>query len=140
MDLGRAHHVEALDMHKPCIQCGTPGHESRCDEHRLAQRRTAEQPGENARRRAQGRYTAKQRGYDSAWQRLSARARRLQPFCSDCGHWGSNANPLTCDHSREAWERHDAGLPIRLQDVDVLCRVCNIKRGAARSLTSVGAA
>jgi len=45
----------------------------------------------------------------------------VQPFCTDCGHWGSNANPLTTDHLR--W-------PARtLADVDVVCRSCNSKRG-----------
>ena len=68
------------------------------------------------------------RGYGSAWQRLSARARRLQPFCSDCGA----TDDLTADHSPEAWERVAAGLPVRLADVDVVCRGCNSRRGRAR--------
>lgn len=69
-------------------------------------------------------------GYDAAWDRLSKRARRLQPWCSDCG----TSTDLTCDHSPEAWERKERGLPIRLQDVDVVCRACNSRRGPARQL------
>jgi hypothetical protein len=56
---------------KPCIECGEPSTESRCDEHQL-------QPW----RHHEG--IARARGYDAAWDKLSRRARRLQPFCSDC--------------------------------------------------------
>lgn len=73
------------------------------------------------------------RGYDRAWRQLSRRARRLQPFCSDCG----SPYDLTADHSPTAWERRDAGLPIRLQDVDVVCRRCNAERGPARGPEAV---
>lgn len=69
-----------------------------------------------------------QQGYDNTWQRLSKRARAAQPWCSDCGA----EDDLTTDHSTEAWQRRDAGLVIRLQDVDVVCRRCNGERGAAR--------
>lgn len=68
------------------------------------------------------------RGYGYRWAKLSKRARELQPFCSDCGR----PDDLTADHSVEAWKRHDAGLPVRLRDVDVVCRDCNTDRGAAR--------
>ena len=77
--------------------------------------------------------TAKSRGYGAAWVRLSRRARRLQPFCSDCGR----TEDLTTDHSPTAWARHDAGLPIRLEDVDVVCVVCNSDRGPARGPDAV---
>lgn len=69
-----------------------------------------------------------QRGYDAAWRRLSRRARRLQPFCSDCGA----VDDLTTDHSPEAWKRHAAGREITLDLVAVVCRSCNGKRGRAR--------
>ena len=71
---------------------------------------------------------ARLRGYDTAWTRLSKQARAKQPFCSDCG---STAD-LQCDHSPGAWQRHALGLPIRLEDVDVVCGACNRKRGKAR--------
>lgn len=72
--------------------------------------------------------TRHERGYDAAWSRLSARARRLQPFCLDCG----SPYDLTADHSPAAWERRAAGKAIRLEDIDVVCRGCNSARGAAR--------
>jgi 5-methylcytosine-specific restriction endonuclease McrA len=100
----------------PCIVCGEPSPEPRC----IAHARTRE----GARQRG----TFRQRAYDGAWDRLSKRARKLQPFCLDCG---STAN-LTADHLPAAWARKERGLPIRLQDVEVVCRDCNARRGESR--------
>jgi 5-methylcytosine-specific restriction enzyme A len=113
---------------RPCIECGEPTEVERCDEHRL---RNADKPGRGKHNR-----TAEERGYDYAWRKLSQRARRLQPFCSDCGA----TDDLQTDHSAEAWKRKAAGKPIRLRDVDVVCGPCNRKRGAARetSFCAVG--
>jgi len=94
----------------PCLDCGEVAPGTRCD-HCRAEReaRTSERRG-----------SATSRGYDSRWQRLSARARRLQPFCTDC----STTDDLTADHL--VW-------PARtLADVDVVCRPCNSRRGATR--------
>ncbi len=96
--------------YKPCIVCGEPTARSRCPEHSKDTRnKTA-------------------RGYGSHWDRLSRRARRLQPFCEDCG----TTEALQCDHTPEAWRRHYAGKPIRLRDVSVVCGPCNRARGPAR--------
>lgn len=100
-------------MNKPCITCGEPTDGTRCPACRPTTTHTL---------------SASRRGYDAAWQRLSRQARRLQPFCSDCGA----TEDLTTDHSREAWERKASGLAIRLDDVDVVCRSCNGRRGRAR--------
>lgn len=81
-----------------------------------------------ARERERG--TRRERGYDNAWLRLSARARKLQPFCSECGA----TDDLTADHSAEAWRRKEAGKVIRLKDIDVLCRRCNSERGDPRDI------
>ena len=75
---------------RPCVVCGEPTTRGRCPQHR---------------------------GYDAAWDRLSRKARRLQPFCSDCGA----VEDLQTDHTPEAWTRKVAGKTIRLQDVDVVC-------------------
>lgn len=96
-----------------CAVCGEPSDQANCEAHRPPDTR-----GKNRRRS----------GYSAAWDRLSKRARREQPFCSVC----LTTEDLTCDHSPEAWERKEQGLPIRLQDVDVLCRACNASKGAAR--------
>lgn len=110
----------------PCIDCGNlaqPG--PRCD---TCQERADQIKAARRERKRAPEPTSTARGYDNKWRRLSERARRLQPFCSDCGA----TENLTCDHSPEAWERKARGLEIRLQDVDVVCDPCNQKRGAAR--------
>lgn len=71
------------------------------------------------------------RGYDRTWRKLSRRARKAQPFCTDC----RTPEDLTADHSPEAWARYDSGKVIRLEDIDVVCRRCNADRGAARGET-----
>lgn len=110
----------------PCMDCGEPTKDgTRCSDCATAHARvqTVAQ-----RTRPDRKAPAAARGYDSAWRRLSERARRLQPFCTDCG----TRQDLQADHSPEAWERKERGLPIRLEDVDVVCGACNRKRGAAR--------
>lgn len=104
---------------KFCIDCGEPSEQTRCDEHRK-ERRNQKNRGRKTESRA--------RGYNARWDRLSRRARKLQPFCSDCG----STDDLQADHTPEAWQRHDEGKAIRLQDIDVVCRDCNVARGQAR--------
>ena len=105
-----------------CAECGAvyvrEQHGSKCQ--------SCSEP--DRREREQRRGSRQERGYGARWDRLSARARRLQPFCSDCGA----TTDLTTDHSEEAWRRHERGQSIRLRDVDVVCRSCNGKRGRAR--------
>lgn len=98
---------------RPCLVCGDPTSYSRCDLHR---------------HRPDTKPSARDRGYSTTWDKLSKRARRLQPFCSDCGA----VDDLTSDHLPSAWVRHQAGLAVRLEDVEVVCRGCNARRGAAR--------
>ena len=110
----------------PCLDCGEPTtNGTRCADCSEEYNRI-QAPRLTARR--QRKAAAAARGYDQAWRNLSERARRLQPFCSDCGA----RDDLQADHSPEAWERKEKGLPIRLQDIDVVCGDCNRKRGAAR--------
>jgi len=94
-----------------CLECGEPCTGPRCTEHTTDLKAPATD-----------------RGYDHAWTKLSKRARRLQPFCLTCG----STEDLQTDHTPEAWARKAAGLPIRLQDVQVLCGPCNRDAGAAR--------
>lgn len=100
---------------RPCLDCGEPTDGPRCAEHTIATP-------------VADKASATERGYDAAWKRLSRRARRMQPWCSDCGA----TSDLQTDHTPAAWERKAAGLAIRLCDVDVVCGSCNRARGAAR--------
>ena len=100
------------DLLKPCVVCGQPSDQARCNEHRPVA----------------GTRPSRAAGYDARWDRLSRQARKIQPFCTDCG----TTNDLTADHLPQAWERKAAGKTIRLCDVEVVCRSCNSKRGAAR--------
>lgn len=88
-----------------CAVCGEPCQGAYCDQHRHD--------------RSKHRGTPQQLGYTERWKRLSRRARRLQPWCSICGSTGD----LTCDHLH--WPAKD------LNDVQVLCRSCNAKKGEA---------
>lgn len=72
--------------------------------------------------------SARDRGYDTAWDRLSRRARALSPFCEDCG----STENLTTDHKPSAWKRRAEGKTIRLVDVAVVCGPCNSRRGSSR--------
>lgn len=103
-------------VNRPCIVCGEPSPGTRCPEHTT----------EHARTRVRG--TARQRGYDSRWDALSKRARRMQPWCSDC----RSTVDLTTDHLPTAWERKAQGKSIRLRDVAVVCGDCNSTRGSSR--------
>jgi 5-methylcytosine-specific restriction enzyme A len=102
---------------KPCVQCGEPTDRNRCPQHRPPDRRKV---------------NAAARGYDWQWTKLSKRARRLQPWCTDCG----TTEDLQTDHLPTAWERKAAGKPLRLADVEVVCGPCNRARGAARGTTA----
>lgn len=100
---------------RPCLDCGTPAAGPRCAEHTVDTKAPAAA-----------------RGYDGAWTKLSKRARRLQPFCTDCGA----TDDLQADHTPEAWARKAAGKAIRTQDISVRCGPCNRAAGAARGRTA----
>lgn len=102
---------------RTCLDCGEPSTNTRCPEH------TTTTKG-----------TATQRGYDAAWDRLSRRARRLQPFCTDCG----STEDLQGDHTPEAWAAKAAGKPIKLSMIVVRCGPCNRAAGAARGPSTRG--
>lgn len=109
-------------MKSTCITCGTViDSGTRCDPCRRAD--------DNRRIKDHAAKTSSTtRGYDQRWRRLSERARKLQPFCSDCGA----RDDLQADHSPAAWRRKEKGLAVRLRDIDVVCGACNRRRGAAR--------
>lgn len=92
---------------RPCIDCGESTTSTRCPDC---------EPEHEAQR---GSSTA--RGYNSRWQRLSLRARKLQPFCTDC----NATEDLQVHHHRwPAWS---------LRDVEVLCLDCHATRPNVRA-------
>lgn len=96
---------------RPCLDCGTPSEGPHCPEHTTNTRTPS-----------------RARGYNHAWDKLSSRARRLQPWCTDCGA----TEHLQADHLPTAWERRAAGKPLRLTDIEVVCNLCNVRRGSSR--------
>ncbi len=115
-----------MKLKTPCIECGEPVKATRCEQ---CQRRDNRLRDRKRKRKPRKRPSRHARGYDNAWTRLSERARQLQQFCSDCGA----TDDLQADHSPHAWERWEKGLPLRLEDIDVVCGRCNRKRGDARA-------
>lgn len=108
---------------RPCLDCGEPSPGSRCSACKLDRDRQV-----NA-RQDERRGTPSHRGYGTKWSALSRRARKAQPWCQDCG----TDQDLSLDHLPGSWERVEQGKVLRLGvDVEVVCRSCNSKRGAAR--------
>lgn len=107
-------------IRKPCLGCGIPVEGTRCMDCAAAQDRATPRPPRGRNRRRDG--------YTTKWEILSKKARRIQPFCSDCGR----ETNLHADHLPSAWDRHHRGLPIQLQDIDVVCSACNTDRGSSR--------
>lgn len=110
---------------RPCLGCGHDIESgSRCDDCRLPRRRRAQA-------------SATRRGYNHRWAALSRRARAAQPWCSTCLTPGTPKNPLTVDHSPEAWLKFVAGKTLTLKDfgsglLSVECLKCNVAKGNAR--------
>lgn len=117
---------------RPCMDCGElTDLGPRCDACRPVAFRARKRT-----RTPRDRGTFRERGCDFRWTYLSRRARRLQPRCSDCG----SSEDLTGHHAAEAWRRRDAGLPIRLSDIDVLCRGCSARSRRPRATEQQGPA
>lgn len=107
---------------RPCIDCGQPTDQTRCPDCA---------PTHNTQRTT----SFRDRGYSAAWDKLSKRARKLQPFCTDCGA----TENLQLDHTPETWARIAAGKVVRLEHTGgVVCGRCNTRRGAARGSKTRG--
>lgn len=97
-------------MLKPCIKCGTPAPGTYCPGCRPADARI---------RKAKG-----QAAHDPVWRKLSQRARRMQPWCTDCGA----TEDLTADHILPKVDYPE--LVHSIENLAVRCRSCNSRRGA----------
>lgn len=108
-------------MVRPCLDCQRPTRNgSRCPS--CAKSREQQ--------RDQRRGTRTQRGYGNDWDRLAKQAIAEQPWCTDCGHTGSEDNPLTGDHVVPLARGGERLPPV----VVVRCRRCNSRRGAGATL------
>lgn len=117
---------------RPCLECGELSPDSRCpecsrDRRRVKERETYQRQGRRDR----------QAGHDDArWRRLSRQARRLQPWCSDCRLTETELKALgqrlEADHLPSAWAKYENRKPIILNDIEVVCGPCNVKRGSSR--------
>lgn len=107
-------------LSSPCLTCGELSRGSRCEDCTTIHNRITARAYETV--------SARNKGYDKAWDRLSSRARALQQFCLECG----STEDLQADHTPEAWRRKERGLAIRLKDIQVLCGPCNRRAGEAR--------
>jgi hypothetical protein len=68
---------------------------------------------------------------------LSRLARQQQPWCSTCHAPDTEGNPLTVDHTPEAWAKIAGGQRLSLADfttglLSVECHRCNVAKGNAR--------
>ncbi len=100
-------------MLKSCITCGVPTRATRCEAHTLPKYDPPGRPSRQA------------RGYDAAWQRLSAQIRAARPWCEMCG---SSQARLTVDHIVPMSLGGDSN-PANLR---VLCLDCHNRYGATK--------
>ena len=118
---------------RACTHTGCGGIAGQCPEHDALK-------AERTRQRLARRGKTAARGYDSPWRRLVTQTKAAQRreygyvWCIDCGiteeQGKAEDNPITGEHLR--WPA------LTLDDVELLCRRCNSKRGPIR--TSVTAA
>ncbi|WP_099022637.1 HNH endonuclease [Mycolicibacterium palauense] len=95
---------------RPCATCGEViATGTYCDEHTPKDCRVRRGPGQAA--------------HDQVWRALSIRARRAQPWCSDCGA----TEDLTADHVIPKSAAPE--LVHAPENLAVRCRSCNARRG-----------
>lgn len=98
-------------MNRPCIGCGTViTSGSRCQDCKLPDRPRTR--------------TTAHAGSDWRWRKLSARMRKLSPFCEKCG--SKNKSSLTVDHVIPVSD--DATLAYEPLNLRVYCQSCNASR------------
>lgn len=101
---------------RACLDCGEASPESRCPD-------CARKHATNA-ARLQPRASKRARGYGPGWRATSARARKAQPWCTDCG----TTEQLGLDHLVPlALGGKRTGLVLGV-DAEVVCASCNTRR------------
>lgn len=90
----------------------------------------ARRPRPRQQPRVDDRRSAHQRGYDSAWKRLSLRCRRAHPLCEHCHQQGRVVPVQLVDHIIPIRGPDD---PLRLDERNLqsLCRRCHTIKTSA---------
>ncbi|NKY35436.1 HNH endonuclease [Nocardia speluncae] len=96
------------DLFKPCLVCGELSKESRCSEHRIVKTSNRVVKTDSTR-----------------WKKLSAKLRKLQPWCTECGA----TNDLCADHIIPVSERPE--LVYATENIQILCRRCNGRKSGS---------
>ncbi|RBP64145.1 HNH endonuclease [Brevibacterium sanguinis] len=107
---------------KPCIVCGTPSLDTRCDDHQLPTHSGTPNVDHPA-------YANRTR-----WKNLSRRLRRQQPFCERCG----SRDRLSVDHIVRFTDRPEWAY--ELPNLRVLCKPCNSELAGVKASPEVEAA
>lgn len=120
----------------PCLTCG-----SLSDSSKVRRGRCTGCYSEYVRNREASRVRAREDRLDrrgaanTAWKKLSAKARELQPWCSNCKRTKEQLDALGLrlegEHTPEAWAATIAKKPVTLSMIDVLCGPCNRDAGPA---------
>lgn len=105
---------------------------SRCEDCQRAYNRAHDTNDKPSKRNRADRFGPR----NTAWKRLAAKAKRLQPFCSDChdskAQIEARGDRLETDHLFTAYLKEQQHRSLTLSDVDVVCGKCNRARGAAK--------
>lgn len=114
---------------RPCKETGCPeltrSAAGYCDAHiGMAEERRRESWRADAERRG----SARERGYDSAWEKVRLQKLRLNPLCEDCEERGDIAPATEVHHIEKVRDRPD--LRLALGNLRSLCRACHEKRTA----------
>lgn len=96
---------------RPCLVCGEPGNGPRCAEHASP---TPAKPRDRRHVHWNG----------TRWKKLSARVRKLMPWCADC----RRTSQLTTDHVIPVEHRPD--LAYEIENLITRCRPCNGRKGS----------
>lgn len=122
--------MSSAGVRAACLSCGVADYltGSRCTECHRARERVQQR----GRKRVRVGRTDRVGSTNTQWRKLSRTARQLQPWCSDCLRSAAQLaehEQLETDHLPSAWARSIEGKAVRLEDVDVTCSSCNVKRG-----------
>lgn len=108
-------------QHPGCHKYAEPG-KAYCAEHQALHDRLAKE----ARQQSEHKLSASQRGYTSAWRRVSRAYLDAHPFCAECLRHGIHTPATEVDHIK-AW-KGDRKLFWDENNWQALCHLCHTKK------------